>query len=332
MGKAISSLGSALGFGGGGGTAPVLNRSAFDISKQAKEYEDRLKEQAAFTAAQNRQLSEALAQQAQGVGPLAGAAMRQAANRSLAQTLSAAQAMGGSPLAQRNIIQARGQSARDLAELGLQERLQAQQALGQQLGRAAETGRADITTGFGIAKSPKELEADYERTRFAADVARQNAIKAQQASIGSALLGAAGTIGGAMLGGPAGAMMGGKLVGAASASEPSSYSDITSSSLQMPQLGSQFAQQKYGVGGNFKFAHGGVVPGQPAPTDDTINDVVQARVSPGEMIVPATVVQEGPKAIKSFAEALLKTNMQHPVKGYATIAAMKQQLKGGKNG
>lgn len=282
MGKALSSVGNILGFGGGGpGAGPELNKAPFDISKQAKEYEDRLKQQAAYTEEQNRALSEALAQQARGEGPLAGAAMRQAANRSLAQTLSAAQAMGGSPLAARNIMQARGQSARDLAELGLQERLQAQQALGQQLGRAAETGRADIGAGFGIAKSPQEAMQDYEKTRFQADMARRMAIEQGQREIGGALLGTAAKAG-----------MG------------------------------------YLTGAPVKAAHGGIVPGQPPATDDKINDVIEARVSPGEMIVPATVVQEGPKAIKSFAEALLKTNLQHPVKGYASVVAARKQAKG----
>lgn len=313
MGKVLSSVGNVLGFGGGGaGAAPVLDKKAFDISQQAKEYEDRLKNQADYTSTQNRSLSDALAQQARGEGPLAGVAMKQAANRSLAQTLSAAQAMGGSPLAARNIMQARGQTTRDLAELGMQERLAAQQALGQHLERAAGTQRADVSAGFGIARAPQDMMADYERQRFAADVARQNAIQAQQAQMGSALLGTAGQLGAAYLTG-----------GASLAAQGLKTTPFTGGSASM---------QGYNqLPGTEMAAHGGIVPGQPDKIDTKANDTVPAQVSPGEMVIPVTVVQAGPKAVQKFADALLKQQQQQKDApgGYATIAAMK---KGKKNG
>lgn len=275
MGKAVKSIGSVFGLNAGGGPGPKLDRSAFDISSQAKKYEDALTAEKQFNSQQNRALSEALAQQATGQGPLAGAAMRQAANRSLAQTLSAAQAAGGSPLATRNLIQARGQSARDLAELGLQEQMQAQQALGSQLARAAETGRADITTGFGIAKSPQELMADYEKIRFQGDLARRQAVQQQQNQMFGSVLDAASKLGAAALG---------------------------------------------------KAAHGAIIPGKPAKKDSLANDTVPVLTSPGEMVVPASVVQQGPKEIKKFAEALLEKNKTSNAGGFGSVLAAQAEL------
>lgn len=308
MGKAVKSIGSALGFGGGGGGAgPKLNRSAFDITKQAKEYEDRLKEQAAATAAQNKALSEALAQQARGEGPLAGAAMRAAASRNLAQTLAAAQsAPSASPLAARQIMQFRGQQSRDLAQLGLQERLAAQEALGSQLARAAETGRADIGQGFGIAKSPQEMLADYEKQRFTADVARRQGVQQQQTSMLSALMSAAGQAGAAALGKPA-----------------ATGAYITQVDKQ-PVKGARYAAPTE--------AHGNIIPGNADHKNDSVeNDTELRRLSPGEMVVPATVVAKGPKEIRKFAEKLLELEKQNPspMNGYATLVALR---KGKKNG
>lgn len=304
MGKAVKSIGSVFGLGGGGGAGPKLDRSAFDISKQAKEYEDRLKQQAAATEQQNKALTEALSQQARGEGPLAGAAMRAAASRNLAQTLAAAQSTpGASPLAARQIMQLRGQQGRDLAQLGLQERLASQEALGGQLARAAETGRADIMGGFGIAKSPQEMMADYEKMRFQADLAKQQQIKQQQAGIGSALLGAAGTIGGTMIGGPLGGAIGGSLGG-------------------QPIKGAQYAVKPE--------AYGNVIPGKAKKEGDKIeNDVELRRLSPGEMVVPRTVVEEGPKKIEKFAKKLLELEKENPspVNGYAALVALKKGKK-----
>lgn len=289
MGKAISSIGSALGIGPQRAT-PTLERGAFDIAPQAKKYEELLAGQREFTAGQNRALSEALAQQARGEGPLAGAAMRQAANRSLAQTLSAAQAMGGSPLAARNIIQARGQSARDLAELRLKEQQEAQQMLGQQLSRAAETGRSDITTGFGIAKSPQEMMADYAKAKYAGEMG----LEAQQRKQESDILG--------------------NVLGAAGKAATAYFLPATAATAI---LGKQSA-------------HGEIVPGVAAKEDSKANDTEPRLVSPGEMVVPASVVQAGSKAVEKFADALLKQQQRQkdaPL-GYGDIVALRKRQRG----
>lgn len=59
------------------------------------------------------------------------------------------------------------------------------------------------------------------------------------------------------------------------------------------------------------FNCGGVVDGPEVVKGDNIkNDVVKANLSAGEMVIPKTVVQEGPDAIKEFAkEELERVNM-----------------------
>lgn len=197
---------TALGMGALGGLfkkgdspGPKLSQGAFDISQQAKQYEDLLAKQREQNLAASQELTTQLQQQARGEGPLAGAQLRAAQNRNLAQTLSAAQTAGASPLAARQMLQTRAQQSRDLAELGQQERLQAQQALAQQIAQQSGMSRADITTGFGIAKAPQELMADYEKARFAADVARRNAVQQQQSGILGGLLSAGSSIGAAAM-------------------------------------------------------------------------------------------------------------------------------------
>jgi hypothetical protein len=54
---------------------------------------------------------------------------------------------------------------------------------------------------------------------------------------------------------------------------------------------------------------GGKVPGQPKVAGDSSkNDTVPAMLSPGELVIPRTVVAKGPEAVKSFAEKLYEKN------------------------
>ena len=57
----------------------------------------------------------------------------------------------------------------------------------------------------------------------------------------------------------------------------------------------------------FAFGQGGKVPGQAQVAGDSAtNDTVHAKLSQGELVIPRSVVQKGPDAIKSFAAALLE--------------------------
>ena len=288
---------------GGGGPGPTLDQSKFDLSKQSKKYEDLLDAQRAQQEAQNAQLTGLLTQQATGQGPLANAALRTAQNRNLAQTLAMAQAQPQSALATRQLLQQRGQSSRDLAELGMQNRLQSQQALGGQLAQQANMQNQNAQLGFNVARAPVDTMKEYEQTRFGADVAKTNAIKAQQAAIGGALLSAAGQLGGAALGKPPTKASGGMVL-------PANNNDY----------------------GDFNVAAAGtIVRGKEVEPDDSeANDVVPHLLSAGEMVIPKTVVKQGSAAVSEFAKKLLEIEQKHGPNqhnGFAALVSMKSKLK-----
>lgn len=81
------------------------------------------------------------------------------------------------------------------------------------------------------------------------------------------------------------------------------------SGLSNPGLfgGNQQPAQSGNYLGDYKFSSGGVVPGKSKVAGDSKkNDTVAAMLSPGEMVIPKTVVNKGPYAIKKFAAALIK--------------------------
>lgn len=54
-------------------------------------------------------------------------------------------------------------------------------------------------------------------------------------------------------------------------------------------------------------AEGGMIDGKaPVPGDSEKNDIVPARLSPGEMVIPRSVVAKGPDAVREFALKLLR--------------------------
>jgi hypothetical protein len=56
---------------------------------------------------------------------------------------------------------------------------------------------------------------------------------------------------------------------------------------------------------------GGIVNGKAKVKGDSPkNDFVAALLSPGEMVIPRTVVQDGPEAISEFAKSILKKNQK----------------------
>ncbi len=323
-------MGGLLGGGGGGGTAPVLDKSAFDLSKATKKYGGmtdaqikQAKQRQDFTNAANQALIQQLQGQSQGQGPsLAQAQLKAMQDRGLAQTMAAAAAQrGGNPaLAQRQLLMQQAQAGRANAQqgaiLGLQERQGAQQLLAGQLtagqGQADQLATGSIQQGFGQQQQAKQLMSQYEQQRFAADTARQNAIKSQQNGILGGILGAAGTIGGAALG----SMVAPGVGTAAGASIGGS-------------MGSSFADRAPGTTeGGFHLSHGGEVPGEAeVPGDSIKNDKVPAILSPGEIVIPRSIVQAGPDAAKSFVEALLKREAPAS-SGYASVAAKKMNTGG----
>ena len=183
---------------------PNLDKSQFDISEQAKKYAEISRQQTDRNRVINQEISDALKARVEAGPSLANAQLRAAQDKSLAQTLStAAQARRSTPLTQRLTSQAQQQAGGELAtqNMGqaLAEQARNQQAYGQQLGRQAQIGAEDITSGFNIAYSPETLQSQMGRALTQGDLQRNLAVTEQQRQIGGALLGAAGQVAGSFL-------------------------------------------------------------------------------------------------------------------------------------
>lgn len=86
--------------------------------------------------------------------------------------------------------------------------------------------------------------------------------------------------------------------------------------------------------GGWAAARGGVVPGRaPVPGDHPANDVVHARLSPGEVVVPRTAAAN-PLSLASFVAHLPQGNTQkiHPEDVKTVLQALTEHRKGMWNG
>lgn len=73
---------------------------------------------------------------------------------------------------------------------------------------------------------------------------------------------------------------------------------------------------------------GGMVPGQaPVRGDSVKNDVVPALLSPGEIVLPRTVVQgkDAPEKAAEFVRYLMKSGGQPPPEGYGAVVSARQK-------
>lgn len=186
MGSVVKSVGGMLGIGGSVGKSndSGLTQSNFDISKEAKKYEDiytqqRQDAEARQNAANAPGVIGQLSQQAMGQGPsIAEAQLKSATNRNLAQQLAAAASMRGRnpAAAQRQILTAQGDAGRQLAEQSatarLQEQQQAQGQLAQQQQMADNLQQNSTSQGFQAAIAPKTADQEYDLAR--AGIRQQN--------------------------------------------------------------------------------------------------------------------------------------------------------------
>jgi hypothetical protein len=259
--------------------------------------------------------------------------------------LAASQRGGNPALAQRQLLQQQGAAGRDLSQqgaiMGLQEQQANRQLLANQLlGTQAQANQAaqyGIGQGFGQEEATKKLMSEFEKQRFAADVARQNQIKGQQGGILGRLIAPAATLAGGFFGGPAGAAIG-SAIGGAISGQGSGGGSLTSlfsggtgapaeASVEAPTYsdkafadnsatGGQYTDMSGVVGSNNSasggratptFSSGGMVSGKPIVKGDSeSNDTVPAMLSPGEIVVPRTAVQKGPTHVKMFIDQLME--------------------------
>jgi hypothetical protein len=151
----------------------------------------------------------------------------------------------------------------------------------------------------------------------------------QNAGAVGGLLGTAGTVIGGIYGGPMGAAVGSQLGSEIGGSNGPPAS--ANSQQYAPQGPGQSLNVAHGgeipclCGGGMCMVHGGKVPGKaPMPGDHTANDVVPARLSPGEAVIPRSVVQQNPQQVHQ----LLAQSQQQP-EGHnpQDVAALLQAMK-----
>lgn len=243
MSKGIGRVAAAIGTGGlsevaraaggaiGGGSSPLsskpkfigatkdVDKDAFKIkeseeaAKRAKEQEVASQQRSEQAQSDRRGLIENLQAQAAGTTPsLAEAQLRSASDRNLAQQLAAAQsARGGSAAArERQLMRSQAQAGRELAQdaatAGLQERQQAQQMLGEQIGQeqqlADQLTQNYLAQGFQIEQARQQALADYEKLQTNQFLSAQGltaasteAGAARQSQLYGSLIGAGGSMG-----------------------------------------------------------------------------------------------------------------------------------------
>lgn len=170
---------------------------------------------------------------------------------------------------------------------------------------------------YNAALPQQQFNNELSKASGIAGVSGAQASAAQAAqdrnnAMGGALLGAAGTIGGAMIGGPAGAMIGNK-AGSSMGGTPHTGTAIAASPAYQRNAAAN-APAGYAKGGYTCYADGGVahdhaicmklgghVGGDAeVPGDSETNDTVPAMLSPGELVIPRSVPKTGPE-MEEFA-------------------------------
>ena len=241
---------------------------------------------------QQQQLANQLQQQAMGQGPnpaQAQLAQNTAANVAQQSALMAGQ-RGGSAnagLMARQAAQqggamqqqATGQAATMQAnqQLAAQQQLQQQQAM---MGGLAGQQVGQMQQGLGMMGNTALQGQSNLTQQSGVQASVANADAQRQGQIVGGLLGGAG----AALGMAHGGMV------------PRAQAKTTEAS-----------RRDMGFGKVILKNDGGMVPGQaPVAGDHPKNDIVPAALSPGELIIPRTVVQAGPEAIMKFVNQVLE--------------------------
>lgn len=345
MGSVVKAVGGLFG-GGGKGKAPKLDLGAYDYRQKVQ---DRVKPAREATLGLISQLQ----QQSQGKGPsLATAQLKSAQDRNLSQMLAAAAAQRGGNAAsrQRQLIQAQSdmgrQLAQDSAQAKLQEQLQAQSLLG-------TTGLAQQGQDVQQIMEPGRLYTQGVGAQYAADVEQNKVNQQQQADIFGGLLGAAAPIVASAVpgigswasglagklfsktpvgtsAGGGGASIGGKV---ASANPFAEGGIVGTPEEEMRKAFANAVASKSAaaipVTAESAFNPAANVAGPGAITDSEATDTVPAKLSPGELVVPKTVVSAGPSAVKSFAEAVLQNQPKNStaVGGFGAIISAQQELE-----
>lgn len=132
----------------------------------------------------------------------------------------------------------------------------------------------------------------------------------RQTAMGGVLNGA-GSLMSSMSGMFSGSKGGGGTVATAGSPGGSPTSTQAGASVAQSGDGQPIAGESY-TGETVTAAHGGFIPGKAKVKGDSPkNDTVPAQLSPGELVVPRSVVAQGPAAIAKFAQAAAATPIHY---------------------
>lgn len=258
---------------------------------------------------QQQQLANQLQQQALGGGPNPA---QDQLNQNTGNNIAAQSAMMAG---QRNSSSNAGLAARNAANQGAnmqqqatgqsatmqaQQQISAQQALAQQQQAMGATAGQQVgqlqNAHQGIAQTAIGNQNGLLNNANSQNSAAASANAATGKAIGS-LLGAAGSAAGMFFGGPAGAVGAGALAGGLGGTEEHGYSAAPTGQVGGVALSPS----------QYKFSKGGQVPGKANVAGDSkANDTVNAKLSPGELVIPRSVVQQGPEAVLAFAKKVME--------------------------
>lgn len=264
----------------------------------------------------------------------------QTALNALAQQGSLGQGLQGQQNTQANTV-ANAQNAMQQFNAANQQASSANNANFQQAANAQNTQNANQTAAAntGLANQRTQYNATVPQTVFgdqmqkASGIANQNNTAAgvatgqgqQNAGLYAGLIGAGATL----AGGPVAGMATSQALSGTDAVNSGAGSTPTGANANPSQYGlahgGMTSTPCYMCGGGMCMKAGGHVPGRAAvPGDSYKNDTVHAQLSPGEAVIPRTVVQQNPQMVHQ-----LLAQSQQPTEGHnpQDVAALLQAMK-----
>lgn len=243
----------------------------------------------AQTGQQQAAFARALMDQAQGKGPSPTATMLQQAQQQNAQNSAAlaASQRGTNPgLAMRQALQ--GNAAAN------------QQAAGQAaVARQQEQLNAQGQLGNVLAQ---QRGADIQNTMGMGQLANQSRSLGLEADRANQAAG----------------------MGAAQFNTNAAY---TNAGYQNQVVGGMLDAIGGGMGKMIGKSQGGVIPGKaPVPGDSPKNDVVDAKLSPGEIVIPRTAAEDADKA-KAFIDSIMKAKKGETGEGFGKVLEAHRNVK-----
>lgn len=316
MGQAVGAIGGMLGsvlgnaFGQGRGATKGEDKAEWisDVNTQQQQALDSLYK---GLNTENKEFGQQLAQGALGRAPSIADMMLKANNeRTLAQQLSAARSNRAvnPALAARQLSNAATQQNMQVAQQSamarLQEQRQQQQAFADYMNNNLRNQQAFLNGGLAAGNAQN-----------AAATGRMNADAESRAAIGKGI------------GDGLGAAVGGvsSFFGSSGAKNP-----LLDSETLYRDTSDQINNTRVLPGKSVAFSKGGKVPGDSKVKGDSpTNDTVQAKLSPGEVVLPRTVVKDGPDAAARFLAAIQGNSAPKVSKSgsFADVVAAKKALE-----